>query len=190
MTNIILKIEKANEKNRNFMRDNAQAIVDMCNTLYAPKMGDEPMKTDDYREWMMKEHPEFAAYIYDEMGKPNSKGVCKPTMSQHKKNIMQGVKTVATRNDGFLEWANSDAGQETTTLAKVTGAVNKYFKAPTEPTGEGEGEEGETDNGITLEDMAREIIKKVGHDDALKLSELIYDMACAEASPEAVEATA
>lgn len=180
MTNIILKIEQANDKNNAFLKDNADKVLTQANELYAPKMGDDALGTDDYREWLFSNHKALAEYLYDEMGKPNKKGVSKPVMSQHKKNIFAGIKTIATDNDAFLDWAGSDVGNEVSSLAKVTASINKYQKSLIEPEtsagddSAGDDTETETSAGddapISIEDMARDIITKLGRKDADALS--------------------
>ena len=124
---IILKIEKANDKNNKQIKQNADLVIAECKELYQPKI--DGMKTDDYREWMFANHPKQAEYFYDEMGKPNNKGISKPIMGQHKKNIFGGIKTIATDNEAFLNWAQSDIGNEVSSLAKVTASINKYAKS-------------------------------------------------------------
>ena len=181
MTNIILKIEKANDKNNAFLKDNADKVLTQANELYAPKMGDDALGTDDYREWLFKNHAELAAYLYDELGKPNKKGVSKPVMSQHKKNIFAGIKTVATDNDAFVEWAASDIGNEVSSLAKVTASINKFQKSLVEPETNAGDDTDDTDAGaddapISIEDMARDIIAKLGRKDADALSIAIADL--------------
>ena len=199
MTNIILKIEQANDENNEFLKDNADDIVKMANALYEPKMRAEPLGSDDYREWLFKNHPELAAYLYDDLGTPNKKtGERKAIMSQHKKNIAGGIKTIATDNDGFLQWAGqSEIGNEVSSLAKVTASINKFQKSLVEPETNA-GDDGDdtdasddadaTDASLSLEDVAKALCEKYSNDDAMKLSQLIYDIACGGASDEAVEA--
>ena len=200
MTNIILKIEQANDKNNAFLKDNADKVMKLANELYAPKMGDDALGTDDYREWLFQKDKAFAEYMYDEMGKPNKKGISKPVMSQHKKNIFAGIKTIATDNDGFLDWAGSDIGNEVSSLAKVTASINKYQKSLVEPeTSAGDDDAGddtetETSAGddapISIEDMARDIIAKLGRKDADALSIAIADLLDAGEGNEKQSATA
>ena len=181
MTNIILKIEQANDKNNAFLKDNAGKVLTQANELYAPKMGDDALGTDDYREWLFANHKALAEYLYDEMGKPNKKGVSKPIMSQHKKNIFAGIKTIATDNDAFVAWADSDIGNEVSSLAKVTASINKFQKSLVAPeTSASDDAETETsaddDAPISIEDMARDIIAKLGRKDADALSIAIADL--------------
>ena len=199
MTNIILEIEQRNDDNNAYLKDNAQAVLKMANKLFAPKMGDDALGNDDYREWLFKEDKAFAEYMYDEMGKPNKKGISKPIMGQHKKNIFGGIKTVATDNEGFLEWANqSDIGNEVSSLAKVTASINKYAKSlepktetgASDETGESETGESETIAKPSLEQVAQELLKRFTADECVKLSEMLYDMACENASDEAIEKVA
>ena len=200
MTNIILKIELANDKNNAFLKDNANKVLAQANELYAPKMGDDALGTDDYREWLFANHKELAYYLYDEKGKPNKKGASKPVMSQHKKNIFAGIKTIATDNDGFVAWSESDVGNEVSSLAKVTASINKYQKSLVSyddgagDDGAGDDPETETsadDNApISFEDMARDIISKMGRNDAEKLSIAIADELEAGYGAEKVAATA
>lgn len=201
MTNIIVKIEKANDKTHALIKDNAENLIEMCNEVYAPKLDD--MKQDEYRDWLFAEHKELAVYLYDEVGAKN-----KMKMSQHKKNIYAGIKTIATRNADFIAWCGSDFGSGTASLAKVTGSVNGYEKslAPkiekTPPvTGGGDDTSGDDTSGDdtpiiieqantelpTLEEIAKKIIADFGNDAAIELSTLLYDMACDSASDEAIE---
>ena len=201
MTNIILKIEQANDENNEFLKDNADDIVEMANALYEPKTWAEPLGADDYRDWMFKNHAELAAYLYDDLGVAKKKtGERKAIMSQHKKNIAGGIKTIATDNAGFLQWAGqSEIGNEVSSLAKVTASINKFQKSlepksdDTDATDDGDDTDASddadaTDAPLSLEDVAKALCEKYGNDDALKLSQLIYDMACGGASDEAVEA--
>lgn len=195
MTNIILKIETNNDKNHALMKKNAQEILNQANEVYAPKMGDDALGSDDYREWLFANHKDLAEYLYDELGKANKKGEQKPVMSQHKKNIFAGIKTIATRNDDFMAWCDSDSGRNVSSLAKVTSAVNSYLKsleAPAEKSGAGddETESAGDDGAISLEDMAREIITKLGKDAAMQLSTMIWDLADGEIADEKQSATA
>tara|TARA_R100001224_G_scaffold61728_2_gene36866 strand:+ start:337 stop:939 length:603 start_codon:yes stop_codon:yes gene_type:complete len=198
MTNIILKIEQANDENNEFLKDNADDIVKMANALYEPKMRAEPLGADDYRDWLFKNHAELAAYLYDDLGVANKKtGERKAIMSQHKKNIAGGIKTIATDNAGFLQWAGqSEIGNEVSSLAKVTASINKFQKSlepASNETDDGDdtdaGDDGDdTDAPLSLEDVAKALCEKYSNDEAMKLSQLIYDIACGGASDEAVEA--
>jgi len=195
---IILKIEKANDKNNKQIKQNADLVIAECRELYQPKI--DGIKTDDYREWMFANHPKQAEYFYDELGEPNKKtGERKPIMGQHKKNIFGGIKTIATDNEGFLEWANqSDIGNEVSSLAKVTASINKYAKS-LEPKTETQNASDETESTETesidnakppLEQIAQELLKRFTPDECIKLSEMLYDMACENASDEAIEKVA
>ena len=183
MTNIILKIETNNDKNHALMKKNAQEILSQANAVYAPKMGDDAIGSDDYRDWLFANHKDLAEYLYDDLGKANKKGEQKPVMSQHKKNIFAGIKTIATRNDDFLAWCDSDSGRNVSSLAKVTSAVNSYLKSletPAKNSGAGD-DETETESAgddapISIEDMARDIIAKLGRKDADALSIAIADL--------------
>jgi len=197
MTNIILKIEQANDENNEFLKDNAHDIVKMANALYEPKMRAEPLGADDYRDWLFKNHSELALYLYDDLGTANKKGERKAIMSQHKKNIAGGIKTIATDNGGFLQWAGQFAiGNEVSSLAKVTASINKFQKSlePASNETDGTDETDETDGTadddapLSLEDVAKALCEKYSNDDAMKLSQLIYDIACGGASDEAIEA--
>ena len=194
MTNIILEIEQRNDDNNAYLKDNAQAVLKMANKLFAPKIGDDALGNDDYREWLFKKDKAFAEYMYDEMGKPNKKGISKPIMGQHKKNIFGGIKTIATDNAAFLEWANqSDIGNEVSSLAKVTASINKYAKSlepKTETGASDETGESETIAKPSLEQVAQELLKRFTPDECVKLSEMLYDMACENASDEAIEKVA
>ena len=185
MTNIIVKIEKANDKTHALIKNNASNLIELCNDVYAPKL--EDMGNDDYREWLFENHKELAEYLYDEVGAKD-----KPKMGQHKKNIFGGIKTIATRNNDFLAWCASDFGSGTASLAKVTGSVNGYEKslAPkaekTSPAN-GDGGDGGDDTGdtpATIEQspapvspaqIAEKLIADLGRDMAEKISIAIAD---------------
>lgn len=196
MTNIIVKIEKANDKQNAFIKKNANAIMEMANQVYAPKMASEKMGSDDYRDWLFSNHEELATYLFDDMGKPNKKGESKPIMSPHKKNIFAGIKSVATKNAEFLAWSESDIGNEVSSLAKITASINKYEKSldpKTETESESEGEtesESLTIEKPTLKEVAQELLKQFSKDDCVILSQLLYDLACEDASEEAIEEVA
>ena len=136
--------------------------------------------------------------MYDTVGAKD-----KLKMSQTSKNIFGGIKTIATRNNDFLAWCESDFGSGTTSLAKVTGSVNGYEKslAPkkekTTPASGGGDDASGDDTGETiapiepakpsLEQIAQKIIADLGNDAAIELSTMLYDMACSSASDEAIE---
>ena len=201
MTNIIVKIEKANDKTHALIKNNADNLIELCNEVYAPKLDD--MKQDEYRDWLFAEHKELAVYLYDTVGAKD-----KLKMSQHKKNIYAGIKTIATRNADFIAWCDSDFGSGTASLAKVTGSVNGYEKslAPktektTPASGGGDDASGDDASGDdtptiieqakpSLEEIAQKIIADFGNDAAIELSTLLYDMAVAGASDEAIEKVA
>lgn len=191
MTTMILKIEKANDKNNALIKNNADTLITECRALYQPKL--DGMKTDDYREWMHANHPKMAAYLYDETGAPNKKGVCKPVMSQHKKNIFNnGIKMIATQEGDFLAWCDSDHGQGTSSLAKLKPAITAYQKSlqPKTETGgnddDAENETGENETGENakpdLNAIAKKLIEQLGHKDAATLSTMLWDMV--EETPE------
>ncbi len=195
MTNIILEIEQRNDDNNAYLKDNAQAVLKMANKLFAPKIGDNALGNDDYREWLFKKDKAFAEYMYDGLGEPNKKtGERKPIMGQHKKNIFGGIKTIATDNEGFLEWANQfDIGNEVSSLAKVTASINKYAKSlqpktETETGASDDDETGESETGAsdetnakpTLEQIAQKLIAELGKDAAMELSTMLWDMADGE----------
>jgi len=196
MTNIIVKIENASNEVTLLIKDNANNLIEMCNEVYAPKL--EDMGNDDYRDWLFENHKELAEFLYDTDGAKN-----KLKMSQTSKNIFGGIKTIATRNNDFLAWCESDFGSGTTSLAKVTASINKYAKSlepktETQNTSD-ESESTETESTETestdnakppLEQIAQELLKKFTADECIKLSEMLYDMACENASDEAIEKVA
>ena len=202
MNNMILKIEKANDKNNALIKNNADMLIAECKELYQPKI--DGMKTDDYREWLFANHPKMAEYLYDELGEPNKKtGERKPIMGQHKKNIFNnGIKEIAINETGFLAWCESDHGQGTSSLAKVKPAITAFQKSlepkqekqsgESDETGENETGENETIENAkpSLEQIAQELLKRFTPDECLKLSEMLYDMACENASDEAIEKVA
>jgi len=201
MTNIIVKIEKANDKTHALIKNNADNLIELCNAVYAPKLDD--MKQDEYREWLFAEHKELAEYLYDEVGAKD-----KLKMSQHKKNIYGGIKTIATRNSDFIAWCASDFGSGTASLAKVTGSVNGYEKslAPkaektTPASGGGDDASGDDASGddtpatieqapapLTPAEIAEKLIADFGGDFADKVSIAIADMLEAGAGTKKMQA--
>ncbi len=189
MTNIIVKIEKANDKTHALIKNNADNLIELCNAVYAPKLDD--MKQDEYRDWLFAEHKELAVYLYDTVGAKD-----KLKMSQHKKNIYGGIKTIATRNNDFLAWCDSDFGGGTASLAKVTSSINGYEKslAPkpektTPASGGGDDASGDDASGddtpatieqapapLTPAEIAEKLIADFGGDFADKVSIAIADM--------------
>jgi len=183
MTNIIVKIEKANDKTHALIKNNADNLIELCNAVYAPKLDD--MGNDDYRDWLFENHKELAEYLYDEVGAKD-----KLKMSQHKKNIYGGIKTIATRNNDFLAWCASDFGSGTASLAKVTGSVNGYEnslapkKEKTAPANGDGGDASGDDTPATIEQspapvspaqIAEKLIADLGRDMAEKISIAIAD---------------
>lgn len=184
MTNIIVKIEKANDKTHALIKNNAENLIELCNAVYAPKL--EDMKQDEYRDWLFAEHRELAVYLYDTVGAKD-----KMKMSQQKKNIYGGIKTIATRNNDFLAWCASDFGSGTSSLAKVTGSVNGYEKSlapkkekttPANGGGDGGDDTGETiapieqsPAPVSPAQIAEKLIADLGRDMAEKISIAIAD---------------
>ena len=134
---------------------------------------------------LFENHKELAVYLYDEVGAKD-----KLKMSQHKKNIYGGIKTIATRNNDFLAWCASDFGSGTASLAKVTGSVNGYEKslAPkpekTAPTnGDASGDDTvetiapieQAPAPISPAQIAEKLIADLGRDMAEKISIAIAD---------------
>lgn len=197
---MILKIEKANDKNNALIKNNADMLIAECKELYQPKI--DGMKTDEYREWIFSSHPKMADYLYDELGEPNKKtGERKPIMSQHKKNIFNnGIKEIAINETGFRAWCESDHGQGTSSLAKVKPAITAFQKSlepkqekqsdASDETGESETGESETIAKPSLEQIAQKLIAELGKDAAMELSTMLWDMADGEIADDKQAASA
>ena len=144
---------------------NAEAILIECAELFdvienehniarmAKKDENAKAGTDAIRDALLVMHGTHA-WLYDSVGKPNAKGVSKPTMSGRNRKIREGMLFLADENnaDKFRTWtASKDAKKsgvvdfaniKTAIDPKPAPAPAKVKPAPA-PAGEGEGE-GET----------------------------------------------
>ena len=139
---------------------NAEAILIECAELFdvietahnitrmAKKDDNAKAGTDDIREAILA-HGTYA-WLYDSIGKPNSKGVSKPTMSGRMRKIREGMLFLADENNAFkfTTWTDSKDAKKSGVVdfANIKTAINpkaapaqKITPAPT-PAGEGEGE--------------------------------------------------
>ena len=162
MTNSIVKslfVNRANSISADIVK-NSEAILIECAELYdvienehniarmAKKDENAKAGTDDIREAILA-HGTYA-WLYDSIGKPNSKGVSKPTMSARMRKIREGMLSLADENsaDKFRTWAESKDAKKSGVVdfANIKTAINpkpapapKAAPAPA-PAGEGEGE--------------------------------------------------
>lgn len=128
MSVIINKIfvVSANRTEKN-IKDNAAAILDDC-LFYAAACANS--KGDERREYLISNGFEW---LYDKLGKPNDKGIAKPTMSGTMRNKANGMLFIAEHADQFIAWAETE---EKTGVNSFTG-IKTALKPKRENTGNG-----------------------------------------------------
>lgn len=191
MTNIIKTIETKSANVNKFIKDNRGDVVDAA---YEYGTAKDEMKTDDFREWAMANNWGF---MFDEISEKTGK----PVMSQHSKNVSSGIMAIYSDNAMFFTWCDSDHGKHVTGFAKMKMTLTAFAKSleASDDTGADDdaGDDGADDAGddaspenapASLEDIARKLVADLGNDAALELSTMIYDIACGDASEEAVAA--
>lgn len=191
MTNIIKTIETKSANVNKFIKDNRGDVVDRANEWGAKK---EELKTEDFREWALANGWGF---MFDEVSEKTEKLI----MSQHSKNVSSGMCAIHSDNPMFFTWCDSDHGKHVSGFAKMKMTLTAFAKSleASDDTGADDdaGDDGADDAGddastenapASLEDIARKLVADLGNDAALELSTLIYDIACGDASDEAVAA--
>jgi len=190
MTNIIKTIETKSANVNKFIKDNRGDVVDAA---YEYGTAKDEMKTDDFREWAFSNGWGF---MFDEISEKTEK----PIMSQHSKNVSSGIMAIYSDNPMFFTWCDSDHGKHVTGFAKMKMTLTAFAKSleASDDTGADDaGDDGADDAGddaspenvpASLEDIARKLVAELGNDAALELSTMIYDIACGDASEEAVAA--
>ena len=191
MSNIIKTIETKSANVHKFIKGNSQEVAARANEWGAKK---EELKTDDFREWAFANEWGF---MFDEISEKTDK----PIMSQHAKNVSSGMCAIYSDNAVFFAWSDSEHGKHTTGLAKMKMTLTAFAKSleASDDTGADDdaGDDGADDAGddaspenvaASLEDIARKLVADLGNDAALELSTMIYDIACGDASEEAVAA--
>ena len=87
-------------------------------------------------------------FMFDEKGKPNKKGEVKKIMSQHYKNVMNGIMKIYNNQDLFVEWVKDEEykkGNSTTSIAKISNVLTQYEKHLNPSINETDTEETETE---------------------------------------------
>ena len=191
MTNIIKTIETKSANVNKFIKGNRGDVVDRANEWGAKK---EELKTEDFREWALANEWGF---MFDEISEKTEK----PIMSQHSKNVSSGMCAIHSDNPMFFTWCDSDHGKHVSGFAKMKMTLTAFAKSleASDDTGaddagddgadDGAGDDASMENTkASLEDIARKLVADLGNDAALELSTMIYDIACGDASEEAVAA--
>jgi len=132
-------------------------------------------------------------FMFDEISEKTGK----PVMSQHSKNVSSGIMAIYSDNAVFFAWCDSDHGKHTTGFAKMKMTLTAFAKSleasddtgADDDAGDDTGDDASPENApASLEDIARKLVAELGNDAALELSTMIYDIACGDASEEAVAA--
>lgn len=150
MTNSIVQKIFANRANATqaLIVKHKDDIVAECKALQA--ILDANKGTDAKRDAIMDDG-QFA-WLYDEMGKPNKKGVSKPTMGDLNRGIRGGMLFVAEQSELFLAWAETEGMNKkgvcdfNNIKKAITPKPIKAEKAPLQASESGTGE-GETETG-------------------------------------------
>ena len=163
MTSIIKQIETKSLNVNTFIKKNSSYVLNESVIIGSKK---ETMKADDFRNWVFSTNEIDIKFMYDEKGKPNKKGEVKKIMSQHNKNVMNGIMAIYNKQDTFVNWVNDNEykkGIHLTSLSKMSNNLTQYdnyLNPSNNETEETETEETETEetnstnnSKITLEQL-------------------------------------
>ena len=146
MTSIIKQIETKSLNVNTFIKKNSSYILNESVIIGSKK---DTMKADDFRNWVFTTNEIDIKFMFDEKGKPNKKGEVKKIMSQHYKNVMNGIIAIYNNQDTFVNWVNDNEykkGNNVTSLSKMSNNLtqyNNYLNPSNNETSE-ESEESET----------------------------------------------
>jgi len=146
MTSIIKQIETKSLNVNTFIKKNSSYILNESVIIGSKK---DTMKADDFRNWVFTTNEIDIKFMFDEKGKPNKKGEVKKIMSQHYKNVMNGIIAIYNNQDTFVNWVNDTEykkGNNVTSLSKMSNNLtqyNNYLNPSNNETSE-ESEESET----------------------------------------------
>ena len=162
MTSIIKQIETKSLNVNAFIKKNSAYILNESIIIGNKK---DTLKADDFRNWVFTTNEIDIKFMFDEKGKPNKKGEVKKIMSQHNKNVMNGIIKIYNNQDLFVNWVKDEEykkGNSTTSIAKIPSVLTQYEKHLNPTTNETETEETETEteetesknnNEITIEQL-------------------------------------
>ena len=151
MTSIIKQIETKSLNVNTFIKKNSSYILNESVIIGSKK---DTMKADDFRNWVFSTNEIDIKFMYDEKGKPNKKGEVKKIMSQHHKNVMNGIMAIYNNQDTFVNWVNDDEykkGIHLTSLSKMSNNLTQYNNYLNPSNNETETEETETEETETEE---------------------------------------
>ena len=146
MTSIIKQIETKSLNVNTFIKKNSSYILNESIIIGNKK---DTLKSDDFRNWVFTTNEIDIKFMFDEKGKPNKKGEVKKIMSQHYKNVMNGIIAIYNNQDTFVNWVNDNEykkGNNVTSLSKMSNNLtqyNNYLNPSNNETSE-ESEESET----------------------------------------------
>ena len=159
MTSIIKQIETKSLNVNTFIKKNSSYILNESVIIGSKK---DTMKADDFRNWVFTTNEIDIKFMFDEKGKPNKKGEVKKIMSQHYKNVMNGIIAIYNNQDTFVNWVNDNEykkGNNVTSLSKMSNNLTQYNNYLNPSNNETETEETETEETnnnnpkITLEQL-------------------------------------
>ena len=151
MTSIIKQIETKSLNVNTFIKKNSSYILNESIIIGNKK---DTLKADDFRNWVFSTNEIDIKFMFDEKGKPNKKGEVKKIMSQHYKNVMNGIMKIYNNQDLFVNWVKDEEykkGNSTTSIAKIPNVLTQYEKHLNPSTNETETEETETEETETEE---------------------------------------
>jgi len=157
MTSIIKQIETKSLNVNAFIKKNSAYILNESIIIGTKK---DSLKADDFRNWVFTTNEIDIKFMFDEKGKPNKKGEVKKIMSQHNKNVMNGIIKIYNNQDLFVNWVKDEEykkGNSTTSIAKIPSVLTQYEKHLNPTTNETETDTEETEsknnNEITIEQL-------------------------------------
>jgi hypothetical protein len=151
MTSIIKQIETKSLNVNTFIKKNSSYILNESVIIGSKK---DTMKADDFRNWVFTTNEIDIKFMFDEKGKPNKKGEVKKIMSQHYKNVMNGIIAIYNNQDTFVNWVNDNEykkGNNVTSLSKMSNNLTQYNNYLNPSNNETETEETETEETETEE---------------------------------------
>jgi hypothetical protein len=195
-----LFVNRANAINADIVKNHEQiisecmefnSIISACHETAQKESKNPHVKagTDAIREAVVNSN---FTWLYDEMGKPNKKGIAKPTMGSNMRKIREGMLFIASDDnaDLFIAWANSDnsKSQGITDFANIKKVIKpkpQKTEIVVDETGADEtgADETETASNETeknampsLADIAKKLVADLGKKEANKLSILIAEL--------------
>jgi len=151
MTSIIKQIETKSLNVNTFIKKNSSYILNESIIIGNKK---DTLKSDDFRNWVFTTNEIDIKFMFDEKGKPNKKGEVKKIMSQHYKNVMNGIIAIYNNQDTFVNWVNDNEykkGNNVTSLSKMSNNLTQYNNYLNPSNNETETEETETEETETEE---------------------------------------